>query len=67
MPQSIKKTYSLSDLADVFMGNYSYKSNYDINKMREEIMDISIVPTPHKDKENLRTDLNQAIRKLVVK
>ena len=58
MIQTLKMTDFLSDLADFFTGDYSYKRSNDVNEMRKDIMDISHIPTAFDDKENLRNDLN---------
>lgn len=58
----LKMSDFLSDLADFFTGDYSYKRSSDVNKMREDIMDISHIPTAFEDKENLRNDLNTFLK-----
>lgn len=58
MIQPLKMTDFLSDLADFFTGDYSYKRSSDVNDMRKDIMDISHIPTAFDDKENLRNDVN---------
>ena len=62
MIQTLKMTDFLSDLADFFTGDYSYKRSSDVNDMRKDIMDISHIPTAFDDKENLRNDLNNFLK-----
>ena len=62
MIQPLKMTDFLSDLADFFTGDYSYKRSSDVNDMRKDIMDISHIPTAFDDKENLRNDLNNFLK-----
>ena len=62
MIQPLKMTDFLSDLADFFTDDYSYKRSSDVNDMRKDIMDISHIPTAFDDKENLRNDLNNFLK-----
>lgn len=59
---SIKMTDFLSDLADIFVGDYSYKRSSDVNDMRKDILNISHIPSAYDDKENLRNDLNNILK-----
>lgn len=57
----IKTFRFLSDFADFFSGNYNHK-NFEINEIRKEIFDISLIPNARNDKEALKNDLNIFLR-----
>ena len=59
MIQPLKMTDFLSDLADFFTGDYSYKRSSDVNDMRKDIMDISHIPTAFDDKEKIGEGTHQ--------
>lgn len=61
MNYTIKISDFLSDLADVFSGNYDY-NNSEINEMRNEIFDISHTPDTCDDKRVLKEDLNTFLK-----
>ncbi|AUX17515.1 hypothetical protein AQ623_03900 [Flavobacterium columnare] len=62
MLQKLKMVGFLSDLADIFTGNYTYKRSSDLDTMRKDIMNVSHIPTAFEDRENLRNDLNSFLK-----
>lgn len=57
MNYSIKISDFFSNLSDIFVGEYSYKDK-DLDMLRAEILDISIIPTTSNDRKILKDDLN---------
>lgn len=51
----------LMDLPDMFTGCYTNK-NSDLKQIRNEMLDISSIPSPKDDKANLKNDLNDFLK-----
>ncbi|MCH8535096.1 MAG: hypothetical protein LAT51_08520 [Flavobacteriaceae bacterium] len=57
MSYTIKISQFLSDIADAFVGNYDHKSE-ELDKIRDEVFDISIIPNSGDDKKALKNDFD---------
>lgn len=57
MNYSIKISDFFSNLSEIFVGEYSHKDK-DLDMLRTEILDISIIPTTSDDRKILKDDLN---------
>lgn len=61
MSYTIKISHFLADIADAFMGNYNHK-NEDLDAMRDEVFDISIIPNSGDDKKALKKDFDNFLK-----
>ena len=58
MNYSIKISDFLANIADAFAGDYNHK-NEEINEIRRDVLDISIIPNPGDDKKALKNDFDK--------
>lgn len=61
MSYTIKIAHFLSDIADAFIGNYDHKSE-ELDEIRDEVFDISIIPNSGDDKKALKNDFDNFLK-----
>lgn len=61
MSYTIKISHLLSDIADAFIGNYDHKSE-ELDEIRDEVFDISIIPNSGDDKKALKKDFDNFLK-----
>jgi len=61
MSYSIKITGFLCDITDAFAGKYDHRHK-ELNEIRDEVFDISIIPNAGDDKKALKKDFNNFLK-----
>lgn len=61
MNYSLKISDFLSSIADAFAGDFNH-TNEEINEIRKDVLDISIIPNPGDDKKALKNDFDAILK-----
>lgn len=61
MSYSIKISHFLSDIADALSGSYDHTSE-ELDEIRDEVFDISIIPNSSDDKKALKEDFDNFLK-----